>query len=302
MLQPVERRRRRRVGGVPTALGIVALAAVAAARRWHGRGTLAGRARRRRRHRTAATEPVTSDGDTPGEALAETVARRRAEPRAQAVHPAADVAGGDSRRRHERPGPVGPAAAPAPAHRVDHEDHDRRGRPAPARAGRRSHGAARRPARPASQGGPASAGTGARVEALLRAPALLRQRRRADAGSRRRREPAELRHADEPGGAPARPAGHALRRAERRGRPRQLLERLGPCGPDARRAPRSPLPSDRAHPVDPSPLGAADLREGVREQEPPARQLPRRRRRQDRLDDTCRPLPGGLGAPRWDRG
>jgi hypothetical protein len=64
--------------------------------------------------------------------------------------------------------------------------------------------------------------------------------------------------------------------SERRRRQGQLLERLGHGGAHPLRPAQRTLPHDRPHPPQARALERADLREDLREQEPPAEGLPRR--------------------------
>ena len=73
------------------------------------------------------------------------------------------------------------------------------------------------------------------VEALLLAPPLLGQRRRARACDRRGRRQVDVHPVDERRGEDARAARHALLDAERRRGRRQLLERVGSRSADAGR-------------------------------------------------------------------
>ena len=80
----------------------------------------------------------------------------------------------------------------------------------------------------------------------------------------------DVRASDERRGAAARAARHALHLAQRRRRPRQLLERVGSRGADAGRAPQPALRADRAHEGRARLVVAADVREDLRQQQPDA--------------------------------
>ena len=150
---------------------------------------------------------------------------------------------GGARGREDRSRPLGTARARAAACRLDDEDHDRASCDAEAQAARHRDGRQVGSARPTRARRTARRRARPGVEALLFAPPLLGQRRRACARDRGRRRQVDVHPLDECRGEEAGAPRHALLDAERRHGRGQLLERVGSRRADARRDAEHALPS-----------------------------------------------------------